>query len=91
MRRSRWSGLHPPPANLWAEKQQQRKRKESAAGRMNLQLAHSLLQLQAAGFAEASLANAPLANVARRYLPRVAYALTRLHTSGGLLQLLFRR
>ena len=114
-----------------------RKRKEAAAGTMDLLLAHSLLQLQAAGFAEASLANAPLANVSEPHdpldrgvallfenmnsfygyknlfqfkkkfaprwegrfliypqgadLPRVAYALTRLHTSGGLLQLLFRR
>jgi phosphatidylglycerol lysyltransferase len=114
-----------------------RKYKDAAAGTMDFLLAQSLLQLQAAGFAEASLANAPLANVAGprtplergvallyenmnsfygyknlfqfkkkfaprwegRYLvyptgadlPEVAYALTGLHSSGGLLQILLRR
>ena len=114
-----------------------RKRKEAIAGAMDLLLAESLLQLKAAGFAEASLSNAPLANVGDphgaldrgvallfenmnsfygyknlfqfkkkfsprwegRYLiypagtdiPRVAYALSGVHSSGGLLRLLFRR
>ncbi len=40
-----------------------RKRSDSVAGTMDFLLAHSLLQLQKAGFVEASLANAPLANV----------------------------
>ena len=111
-----------------------RKRSTAAAGTMDLLLAHSLLQLRAAGLVEASLANAPLANTEEprrhldqgiallfermnsfygyknlfqfkkkfaprwegRYLiyprgadlPRVVYALTRLHTSGGFLQIL---
>ena len=114
-----------------------RKRKEAVAGTMDVLLAHSLLQLQATGIAQASLANAPLANVSEprgplekgvallfehmnafygyknlfqfkkkfaprwegRYLvyptgadlPGVAYALTGVHSSGGLLQLLLRR
>jgi lysylphosphatidylglycerol synthetase-like protein (DUF2156 family) len=114
-----------------------RKRKEAVSGTMDLLLAHSLLQLQSAGIAQASLANAPLANVTEprgplekgvallfehmnafygyknlfqfkkkfaprwegRYLvyptgadlPRVAYALTGVHSSGGLLQLLLGR
>jgi phosphatidylglycerol lysyltransferase len=114
-----------------------RKRKDAAAGTMDFLLAQSLLQLQAAGFAEASLANAPLANVAgprtplergvallyenmnsfygyknlfqfkKKFAPRwegrhlvyptgadlpeVAYALTGVHGSGGLLQILLRR
>lgn len=114
-----------------------RKRKTAAAGTMDLLLAQALLQLKAAGYVEASLANAPLANTVEpqghldrgvallfekmnsfygyknlfqfkkkfaprwegRYLiypqgadlPRVVYALTRLHTSGGLLQVLTRR
>jgi phosphatidylglycerol lysyltransferase len=41
-----------------------RKRKDAAAGTMDYLLAHSLLQLQSSGLAEASLGNAPLANVA---------------------------
>jgi phosphatidylglycerol lysyltransferase len=40
-----------------------RKRSDAVAGTMDFLLAHSLLQLQSAGFAEGSLANAPLANV----------------------------
>jgi lysylphosphatidylglycerol synthetase-like protein (DUF2156 family)/membrane protein DedA with SNARE-associated domain len=114
-----------------------RKRKDAISGTMDFLLAHSLLQLKAAGIAEASLSNAPLANVGDlhgaldrgvsllfenmnslygyknlfqfkkkfyprwegRYLiypagtdlPRVAYALTGVHSSGGLLQLLLRR
>lgn len=114
-----------------------RKRSTAPSGTMDLLLAHALLQLRAAGFAEASLANAPLANTTEphgtlgrgvallfekmnsfygyknlfqfkkkfapcwegRYLiypqgadlPRVVYALTQLHTSGGLLHLLIRR
>ncbi len=40
-----------------------RKRKDTVAGAMDFLLAHSLLLLQDAGFVEASLANAPLANV----------------------------
>ncbi len=114
-----------------------RKRKDAVAGTMDFLLAQSLLQLQAAGIAEASLANAPLANIsvprgplergvallfenmnafygyknlfqfkkkfAPRWegkylvypngadLPRVAYALASVHTSGGLFQLLLRR
>jgi lysylphosphatidylglycerol synthetase-like protein (DUF2156 family) len=49
-----------------------RKRKDALAGTMDFLLAHSLLELQAAGIAEASLANAPLANVSgpRRPLER---------------------
>jgi phosphatidylglycerol lysyltransferase len=100
-------------------------------------LAESLLQLKAAGLDEASLSNAPLANVGDPHgtldrgvalifekmnsfygyknlfqfkkkfyprwegrflvypagtdLPRVAYALTGVHNSGGLLQLFLRR
>ena len=114
-----------------------RKCKEAVSGTMDLLLAHSLLQLQAAGIAQASLANAPLANVSEprgslekgvallfehmnafygyknlfqfkkkfaprwegRYLvyptgtdlPRVAYALSGVHSSGGLWQLLLGR
>jgi phosphatidylglycerol lysyltransferase len=114
-----------------------RKRKEAAPGTMDFLLAQSLLQLKAEGITEASLANAPLANVSEprgpldrgvamlfenmnafygyknlfqfkkkfapiwegRYLiypkgaelPRVAYALAGVHSSGGLWQLLFRR
>jgi phosphatidylglycerol lysyltransferase len=114
-----------------------RKRKDTAAGTMDFLLAHSLLQLQACGFSEASLSNAPLANVGdphgaldygvallfenmnsfygyknlfqfkKKYaprwegryliypagtdLPRVAYALTGVHSTGGLLRLLLRR
>jgi phosphatidylglycerol lysyltransferase len=114
-----------------------RKRKEAVAGTMDILLAHSLLQLQATGIAQASLGNAPLANVSEphgtlekgvallfehmnafygyknlfqfkkkfaprwegRYLvyptgaalPGVAYALTGVHSSGGILQLLLRR
>jgi len=41
-----------------------RKRSTAPAGSMDFLLAHSLLQLQSAGYKEASLANAPLANVA---------------------------
>jgi phosphatidylglycerol lysyltransferase len=40
-----------------------RKRKDTPAGTMDVLLAHSLLSLQKQGFLEASLANAPLANV----------------------------
>jgi phosphatidylglycerol lysyltransferase len=40
-----------------------RKRREAVSGTMDLLLAHSLLQLKEAGIPEASLANAPLANV----------------------------
>jgi len=104
---------------------------------MDFLLYHSLLQLKERNYTEASLANAPLANVAAphgplergvallfenmnefygyrnlfqfkkkfaprwegRYLiypkgadlPRVAYALARVHGSGSLLQLLFRK
>jgi len=114
-----------------------RKRTNSAAGTMDFLLAHSLLTFQAEGLEEASLGNAPLANVSQphgalergvslryehmnsfygyknlfffkkkfapnwqgRYLiypkgtdlPRVAYALTKLHMSGGLLSLLSRK
>ncbi len=114
-----------------------RKRKEAIAGTMDLLLAYSLLQLKESGISEASLGNAPLANVSQirgpldkgvallfenmnsfygyknlfqfkkkfaplwegRYLvyptgtdlPRVAYALTGVHSSGGLLRLLLRR
>ncbi len=114
-----------------------RKRKDAISGTMDILLAESLLQLKAAGIEEASLSNAPLANVGDphgvldrgvallfenmnsfygyknlfqfkkkfaprwegRYLiypagtelPRVAYALTGVHSSGGLFQLLFRR
>jgi phosphatidylglycerol lysyltransferase len=114
-----------------------RKRKQAASGTMDILLAQSLLQLRAEGFEEASLANAPLANVGEphttldrgvlllfenlnsfygyknlfqfkkkfapcwqgRYLiypqdadlPAVVYALTRLHTEGGLWQLVFGR
>jgi len=41
-----------------------RKREEAPAGTMDLLLAHSLLQLKEIGIPEASLGNAPLANVA---------------------------
>ncbi len=41
-----------------------RKRKEAPAGTMDFLLSQSLLRLKSQGFAEASLANAPLANVA---------------------------
>ncbi len=114
-----------------------RKRKEVVAGTMDFLLYHSILQLKEMNYAEASLANAPLANVAAprrtlergvallfenmnafygyknlfqfkkkfaprwegRYLiypkgadlPRVAYALARVHSSGGLLQLILRK
>src|SRR5262245_3715541 len=113
-----------------------RKRSKAPAGTMDLLLAHSLLDLQASGLTEASLANAPLANTGEprghlaqgvallfekmnsfygyrnlfqfkkkfaprwegRYLvyprdtdlPRVVYALARLHSSGGLFQILAR-
>lgn len=114
-----------------------RKRKDAIAGAMDMLLAESLLQLKASGIAEASLSNAPLANVGDPHgaldrgvallfenmnafygyknlfqfkkkffprwegrfliypagtdLPRVAYALTGVHSSGGLLHLMFRR
>jgi phosphatidylglycerol lysyltransferase len=114
-----------------------RKRKDTVAGTMDFLLAESLLQLKAEGLDEASLSNAPLANVGDphgtldrgvallfekmnsfygyknlfqfkkkfsprwegRYLiypagtdlPRVAYALTGVHSSGGLLRVLLRR
>jgi lysylphosphatidylglycerol synthetase-like protein (DUF2156 family) len=104
---------------------------------MDFLLYHSLVQLKDMKYTEASLANAPLANVAAprgplergvallfenmnafygyknlfqfkkkfaprwegRYLiypkgadlPRVAYALARVHSSGGLLRLILRR
>lgn len=111
-----------------------RKRKDAISGTMDLLLAESLLQLKDAGVPEASLSNAPLANINAphdtldrgvrllfenmnsfygyknlfhfkkkfsprwegRYLvypagtdlPRVAYALLRIHHSSGLLRLL---
>jgi phosphatidylglycerol lysyltransferase len=114
-----------------------RKRGDAAAGTMDLLLTDSLIQLKAEGILEASLSNAPLANVGEphstldrgvallfenmnsfygyknlfqfkkkfaprwegRYLiypkgadlPRIAYALIGVHSSGGLLQLLLRR
>jgi phosphatidylglycerol lysyltransferase len=114
-----------------------RKRTVMVAGTMDYLIAHSLLQLKAEGYAEASLANAPLANVSQpstpldrgvallfdnmnafygyknlfqfkkkfaprwegRYLiypkgadlPRVAYALARVHSRGSLLRLLLKR
>jgi lysylphosphatidylglycerol synthetase-like protein (DUF2156 family) len=114
-----------------------RKRNTAPAGTMDFLLAHSLLQLQAAGYSEASLANAPLANVADpkgsldrgvallfenlnsfygyknlfqfkkkfapgwegRYLiypkgadlPKITYAMTGVHSSGGLIRLLLGR
>src|SRR6185436_18467936 len=40
-----------------------RKRRDAVSGTMDLLLAHSLLELKAEGLDEASLANAPLANV----------------------------
>ncbi len=46
-----------------------RKRKDAVAGTMDYLLAHSLLQLQASSLAEASLGNAPLANVAGPHGP----------------------
>jgi phosphatidylglycerol lysyltransferase len=113
-----------------------RKRRDAVSGTMDLLLAESLLALKAAGLVEASLANAPLANVGEprttlergvsllfesmnsiygykslfqfkkkfaprwegRYLvyprgadlPRIAYAMTSVHGSGGLLGLLRR-
>jgi len=114
-----------------------RKRKDAVAGTMDFLLSHSLMQLKEMQYAEASLANAPLASVTAprrrlekgvallfenmnafygyknlfqfkkkfaprwegRYLvypkgadlPRVAYALARVHGSGGLLGLILRR
>jgi phosphatidylglycerol lysyltransferase len=114
-----------------------RKRKDAVSGAMDLLLAESLLQLKDEGFTEASLSNAPLANInaphdtldrgvkllfenmnsfygyknlfqfkkkfsprwegrhlvypAGTDLPRVAYALLRIHNSGGLLRLLLRK
>jgi lysylphosphatidylglycerol synthetase-like protein (DUF2156 family) len=114
-----------------------RKHKESPAGTMDLLVAESLLQFKGEGIVEASLGNAPLANVSHpegplergvallfenmnsfygyknlfqfkkkfapiwqgRYLiypkgaelPRVAYALAGVHSSGGLWQLFFGR
>jgi phosphatidylglycerol lysyltransferase len=114
-----------------------RKRKEVIAGTMDFLIYHSLANLKQMGYTEASLANAPLANVAAgprrplergvallfekmnsfygyknlfqfkkkfaphwegRYLiypkgadlPRVAYALAGVHSSGSLLQLISR-
>jgi phosphatidylglycerol lysyltransferase len=114
-----------------------RKRKSAVAGTMDFMLSHSLLLLRAQGIREASLANAPLANVAgprgglergvallfenmngiygyknlfqfkKKFaprwegrhliypggtdLPKVALALTQLHSSGGFLSLIMRR
>jgi len=114
-----------------------RKRRNAAAGTMDLLLALSLQHLKTDGLEQASLGNAPLANVGEphttldrgvsllfenlnsfygyknlfqfkkkfaprwegRYLvypqganlPKIAYALTRLHTEGGLWHLLWRR
>jgi len=114
-----------------------RKRKNAPSGTMDFLICQSLQQLKSTGYSQASLANAPLANVQEprraldrgvallfenmnavygyknlfqfkkkfaprwegRYLiypkgadlPRVAYALTRVHSSGGLLQLIFRK
>jgi phosphatidylglycerol lysyltransferase len=113
-----------------------RKRKDVIAGTMDFLIYHSIANLKQMGYTEASLANAPLANVAGprrplergvallfekmnsfygyknlfqfkkkfaprwegRYLvypkgadlPRVAYALAGVHSSGSLLQLLSR-
>ena len=114
-----------------------RKRKDSVAGTMDFLIGQALLQLKSMGYEEASLANAPLANVSEvrgpldrgvallfenmnsfygyknlfqfkkkfaprwegRYLiypknaalPRVAYALARVHSSGGLIQMIARK
>jgi phosphatidylglycerol lysyltransferase len=114
-----------------------RKRRDAASGTMDLLLAESLLALKAEGLEEASLANAPLANVGGprgpldrgvallfenlnafygyknlfqfkkkfgprwegRYLvyphgselPRIAVAMTLVHSQGGLMQLLLKR
>ncbi len=114
-----------------------RKRKTAPAGTMDFLITHALLQLKSSGLAEASLGNAPLANVSQqrgaldkgvallfenmnsfygyknlflfkkkfvpnwegRYLvyptgadlPRVAYALTSVHSAHGLLRLLAGR
>jgi phosphatidylglycerol lysyltransferase len=114
-----------------------RKRKDAPSGTMDLLVARALEELRAAGLEEASLANAPLANVggprgglekgvallfeslnsfygyrnlfqfkkkfAPRWegrflvyphgveLPRVAYALTRVHEAGGLIRLVIGR
>ena len=114
-----------------------RKRKEAPSGTMDLLVARALEELRVAGLEEASLANAPLANVGEprgglergvallfenlnsfygyknlfqfekkyaprwegRYLvyprgvelPRVAYALTGVHGTGGLRRLVFGR
>ncbi len=114
-----------------------RKQKESVAGTMDFLICQALLQLKTIGYEEASLANAPLANVSEvrgpldkgvallfenmnsyygyknlfqfkkkfaprwegRYLiypknadlPRVAYALAGVHSSGGLLQMVAKR
>jgi phosphatidylglycerol lysyltransferase len=114
-----------------------RKRKDAVSGTMDFLICQSLQQLKSMGYSQASLANAPLANVSEprraldrgvallfenmnavygyknlfqfkkkfaprwegRYLiypkgadlPRVAYALARVHSSGGLLQLIFRK
>jgi len=114
-----------------------RKHSHAVSGTMDFLLAHALLELQSAGIAEASLANAPLANVTgprgslekgvallfenmnsfygyknlfqfkKKFAPRwegrhlvypkgtdllqVAYALSSVHGSGGLIQLILRR
>jgi phosphatidylglycerol lysyltransferase len=114
-----------------------RKRRDAVSGTMDLLLSEALLALKAEGLAEASLANAPLANVGAphgpldrgvsllfenlnafygyknlfqfkkkfaprwegRYLvypggsdlPRIAMAMTLVHGSGGLWQLVFKR
>jgi phosphatidylglycerol lysyltransferase len=114
-----------------------RKRQEVIPGTMDFLLSHSIMKIKEMGYAEASLANAPLANVSGphgslergvallfenmnafygyknlfqfkkkfaprwegRYLiypkgadlPRVAYALAGVHSSGGLLRLLLRK
>jgi lysylphosphatidylglycerol synthetase-like protein (DUF2156 family) len=114
-----------------------RKRKDAPSGTMDLLVARALEELRAAGLEEASLANAPLANVGGprgglekgvallfeslnsfygyknlfqfkkkfaprwegRYLvyprgvelPRIAYALTRVHGAGGLRRLVLGR
>ena len=114
-----------------------RKRKSAVSGTMDFMLSHSLLLLRDQGIREASLANAPLANVAgprgglergvallfenmngiygyknlfqfkKKFaprwegrhliyprgtdLPKVALALTQLHSSGGFLSLIMRR
>jgi phosphatidylglycerol lysyltransferase len=114
-----------------------RKRKDAVSGTMDLLISQSLLQLKMMGYTQASLANAPLANVSEprgaldrgvallfenlnaiygyknlfqfkkkfaprwegRYLvypkgadlPRIAYALAGVHSSGGLRQLILRK